>query len=368
MEASSLTRRRESLPSGFTLVELLVVIAIIGILVAMLLPAVQAAREAARRTQCVNNLKQIGLALLGHHDTYDAFPQGLYSQEPGGPAGIDPEDGLGWASRLLNFIEERGTHDVLVGNQLNMTAPGFDLDFRGDPWKPGIFATANAMGMLPLPGADTVISAFLCPTVAMPDRAQDLGYYRTGLTPTYPPYLNVGHGASHYKASRGYCDRGMFLRTAEALSLQTCGEVDINGDGELDENDRVQKLPKRTIRMRDVLDGSSKTISIGESAYSVRPRDYPAWIGSYQEDGSVLFKTRDPINCNLSGFSMPLTEFEEDRLPGGTRSDDCSMSWHPGGAQFAFVDGSARFLSDALDRRVFVLLGERVDGEVIHDF
>src|SRR5215213_4999982 len=90
--------------SGFTLVELLVVIAIIGVLVALLLPAVQAAREAARRTTCTNNLKQITLALLNYHDARGQFPLGAYSAvEEDHPA---EEDGLGWATQILPQLEE----------------------------------------------------------------------------------------------------------------------------------------------------------------------------------------------------------------------------------------------------------------------
>jgi len=354
---------------GFTLVELLVVIAIIGILVAMLLPAVQAARESARRKMCANNLKQIRLAILNHHDTYGEFPHGAYTGEPGAGAGLPPEDGLGWASRLLPFIEQQPVHDQLVNNGLSLSAGGFNFDFDGNPWQPYIFNTANANGALPLPGADTSISAFLCPSVDMPLSAQGSDYYRPDLMPTYPPYLNVGHATSHYKGSRGFCDGGMFLRTEEALDEGSCApEVDVNGDGVLDDADRIVKKPKRSIRMKDVLDGTSKTIAVGESAYTVRPRDFPTWIGTYDEDGSVLFKTRDPINCNLPNVTLPLNQFDELRLPGGSKSDDCAVSWHVAGAQFTFVDGSVRYLADRLDRRIFVLLGERTDGEVLGDF
>src|SRR5688572_18250232 len=105
MRAYTMRNRR----SAFTLVELLVVIAIIGILVAMLLPAIQAAREAARRTSCVNNLKQIALALLNYHEAHGQFPLGAYAavQEDARAE----EDGLGWVTRVLPQLEEQPLFD-----------------------------------------------------------------------------------------------------------------------------------------------------------------------------------------------------------------------------------------------------------------
>ncbi|MEM8864618.1 MAG: DUF1559 domain-containing protein [Planctomycetota bacterium] len=362
----SLTRTGAT-AAGFTLVELLVVIAIIGILVALLLPAVQSAREAARRIQCANNVKQITLALHGHHDNYQHFPRGAYTADPDVDYGVPvlaDEDGLGWASRLLTFIEEQATNDLLVNNGLISPTPAFNFD--GDPWKPFIFFAANAGGRLPLPAGETVISAFICPSVAMPETAQGIEFYRPGISPSSPNFLNVGHGVSHYKASRGACDRGMFLRTDEARATGNCTEYDSNGDGM---PDAVEKTPKLKLRFGDVTDGTSKTIAIGEAAYTVLPQDYPTWLGTYNEDGAVLFKTRNPINCLLGIPSVPLSQFDEDTLPGNIRQkDDCAMSWHPGGAQFGFVDGSVQFLSQDLDVNVFAVLGVRNDGVIINGF
>lgn len=337
---------------GFTLVELLVVIAIIGVLVALLLPAIQAAREAARRASCQNNLRQISLALLNYHETYSEFPRGAYTSAKGP---LD-EDGLGWATKILPLIEEEAVQDRIIANGIT--------SFDGTPWKPGIFAAAHYQGKRPIAGGETVISVLLCPSVALPTQSPDGGFW--GLPPN--PHTGTGYGASHYKASRGPCDRGMFWRTAEGLrATPGCAGIDINGDGTLD---LPTKKPYTRVRIADVLDGTSKTIAVGEASYVASAEDYsmfPIWMGTFEEDGSVLFKTENVINCNIGGWrTFPMTSEEATlRLPGGSGTDDCAFSWHPGGVYFGFVDGSVHFLTENLSLRTFWLLGDRFDQEVI---
>ena len=337
---------------GFTLVELLVVIAIIGILVSLLLPAVQSAREAARRISCSNNLKQVSLALLNYHDTFKEFPQGAYT------ANFGPfrEDGLGWASRILPQLEEQAVHDQLIDLDFSLTAGGRTFDYRGNPWQPFIFRAARFAGALPLEPGQARINAFRCPSVAdFPDTAPDGSFYNL------PPVRgdNFGHSTSHYKGSRGFCDRGMFLRTEEAAQGAVCRE-DFDGDGV---EDQIVKEPVRAaLRIADVTSGTSKTIIVGEAAYTVSPADFPIWIGTaVGEDGAILFKTRDTINCGIGGASFPLSEFDQQRLlVPGDQTDDCSYGWHVGGAQYALVDGSVRFLPEETELRVFWLLGDRL--------
>jgi prepilin-type N-terminal cleavage/methylation domain-containing protein len=338
---------------GFTLVELLVVIAIIGILVALLLPAIQAAREAARRSQCQNNLKQMTLSLLSCHDSAGEFPRGAYTGN-----NKSDEDGLGWATKLLPYIEEQPLYDKIVRNGLG--SGGFSYD--GNPWKPGIFAAAYS-GSQPIPGGDAVLAAFRCPSV---DLLTHVPSSSSGIL-----LRNTGYAVSHYKASRGYCDRGMFWRTGEGLLVNpNCNEggIDINGDGVINEGDDLVKDRYTRVRLQDVLDGTSKTIALGEASYVYNSdyRDYPIWMGSAREDGSILFKTLNPINCNIGGLrSFPMTKDDQNLMVGG--DDDCAFSWHVGGAFCGYVDGSVHFLSEDLEVRVFALLGDRMDGEVIRD-
>ena len=329
--------------AGFTLVELLVVIAIIGVLIALLLPAIQSARETARRVGCQNNLKQITLALLSSHNQEREFPRGAYTSA----VGRDVEDGLGWATKLLPHLGEEPVFDRLVANGI----PSHD----SNPWKPGIFRQALAANKLPIPGGDAVIATFHCPSVDLPERIPDAAYF--GLT----TLVTSGHGTSHYKASRGFCDRGMFWRTEEGLNAQNCA-ADYNGDGV---PEVIRKDSYSRIRIEDVVDGTSRTIAIGEAAYYTQVKDFPMWIGTAAEDGTILLKTESPINCNINGVrQFPLSDSDAERLPGGRGSDDCAFSWHTGGAYFGFVDGSVHFLSESISLRIFQLLGDRLDNEL----
>jgi hypothetical protein len=325
----------------------LVVIAIIGILVALLLPAIQAAREAARRSQCQNNLKQITLALLNFQDTKKEFPRGAYTSTV-----KSDEDGLGWATKILPHLEEQPLYDKLVHNGLGV--PGFNFD--GDPWKPGIFGVAYSTVKLPIAGGDTILATFRCPSVDLLDRVPTSS---SGVL-----LRNTGYAVSHYKGSRGYCDLGMFWRTGEGFVPEECEEIDVNGDGVIEKviQDRMTR-----VRLQDVLDGTSKTIAVGEAAYVYNAdlRDYPIWMGTAREDGSILFKSENPINCNISGKrSFPMTQDEINQMIG---EDDCAFSWHMNGAFFGFVDGSVHFLTENVETRFVVMLGNRADGEVIGD-
>ncbi len=322
-----------------------------------MLPAIQAAREAARRAQCQNNLKQITLGLLSFHDAHQEFPKGLYSAAQPDPNWKDfEEDGLGWATKILPQLEEQAVYDRLMQNDIPDYA---GVHYQGNPWQPGIFTAAAVAGKIPIAGGDTVLSTFLCPSSALPTNVPDGGTF--GIPNAKP--VNTGYGTSCYKASRGYCDRGMFLRKSEALKAQSW----LPYDGET-ETVTKRAYGENRVRIKDVLDGTSKTIAVGEAAYWVANKSYPVWIGTpVYEDGAVLFKTQNPINCNIGGVrSFPLTPGEIIQMSGG--DDDCTFSWHVNGAFFGFVDGSVHFLTEDLSLRTFELLGDRMDGRVVGQF
>jgi hypothetical protein len=286
------------------------------------------------------------------------FPRGAYTQTTLSPATAN-QDGLGWATKLLPQLEQTAAYDRLVNNKV----PGYE----GDPWrapplpgKKGFFFEAGAAGLLPVPGGDASIDAFLCPSVDLPKYVPDLGYFP--LSGFSGPGRNFGYGTSHYKASRGPADRGMFWRTAEGLKVGTSVQADYNGDGILETIVKDDRLTR--IRMTEVVDGTSNTIAIGEAAYFINYQDFPYWAGTFIEDGSVLFKTEEVINCNVSGVAFPLSAEDVSIFP----NDDCSYSWHPGGAFFGFVDGSVHFLSADLELRAFMLLGDRYDQQILASY
>lgn len=345
-------------PSAFTLVELLVVIAIIGVLVALLLPAVQSAREAARRISCANNIKQIGLALLNNADAAGEFPRGVYSHP--NTNNLAHEDGLGWATRILPQLEQAAVFTQLKNTGVTGTSGAVTIKYNENPWQPGIFRAADRANLRPFAGGASVLPMFRCPTADLPAQIPD-GHWETG----GGPFANSGYAVSSYKGSRGYCDLGMFWRTAEGLKATFCTDTDFNGDGTLD---RVEKPSLKSIRIKDVTDGTSNTIAIGEAAYVPEMDSFPTWVGSYREDGATLFKTEDTINCNIGGAGYPLTALDFERMPAGSDQDDCTFSWHIGGAYFGFVDGSVHFLSENLEVTTFKLLGGRVDEGIIGKF
>jgi prepilin-type N-terminal cleavage/methylation domain-containing protein len=310
---------------GFTLVELLVVIAIIGLLVGLLLPAIQAAREAARRSQCQSNMKQQGLALNNYLNTYKQYPIGVR----GGTQSL-VDDGYGWAQSLLPYLEEQALFDRL--NKPSNWITGLPANQANEPF-PGIFTVTYNRTKAIIPGGNTVLGVYRCPTSELPTHVENS-----------PGYYN-GYATSDYKGCTGQGDEGIFFKIADGLA---------------------NRPPDTRVRPQDVTDGLSKTIAIGESSY-VCPdgtvnTDWPVWIGGIATDESTLFKTQPPniIGC---GIVPKQIEMFRNRL-----DDDCAFSWHANGAFFAFADGSVHFIEESIDINTYRFLGTKSDGNVIREY
>ncbi|QDS90866.1 Type II secretion system protein G precursor [Rosistilla ulvae] len=274
---------------GFTLVELLVVIAVIGILVGLLLPAVQSAREAARRMQCSNNLKQIGLALHNYHDSVRSFP----------PGSLYGDDEYGWACMILPQLELSTLYD-----QIDFTAQAPDVALK-----------------LQVGVTDQVVSTYICPTNSM-----------SLMHSPYQSDTQGGHARNDYSGSLG------------------------SGGGSITGMFGKIGTTYRTTKIRDVLDGTSNTIAVGE-AYTEFQRqidgpshsnsqDFKVWIGTNNQHQNVVAE---------AGIAHVLN---------GTR-DDSFASQHPGGVQFSFADGSVSFVSENIDMVTFGRLADKADGEVV---
>jgi len=304
---------------GFTLIELLVVIAIIAVLIALFLPAVQRAREAANRVVCQNNLKQIGLALHMYHDNWGHFPPG-YIWHAGVP-GADPmmcpnqpgdwtdtAPGWGWAALLLPFLEQDN-----LRRQIDLNVPSEDPQFN--------------------PVRTTVLSIFVCPT----DRAT--GVY-TIISDLGTP---MGDAATNsYAACYG---SGTKITT----------EPD-RGNGLFFRNSRI--------RLADITDGSSNTLAIGERAAMLTRTP---WCGAPCE-GTIHITPDAPTTSTSVADSpcQPLAQTGSHSLNDRFSDPDNFFTPHPGAGQFLFGDGSVRRLQIQIDLPVFQALATRNGGELVN--
>lgn len=296
---------------GFTLIELLVVIAIIGILVALLLPAVQQAREAARRTECRNNLKQIGLALHNYHDAFLRFPPGWIAVENGAPAPHTGTSGIGWGGMILPYLEQSNLHDLFNPN-LSIAATENDA-FR-----------------------ESSVPVFRCPSDRQTDlwEIQEDGSSDTvlGKLPT-ANYVGVFgtqevEGCVNAPGTEPVADNGQCV-----------------GDGALYHLSRVS--------IRDLSDGVSRTLIVGERR-TIRTRDWRStWVG-------VMPGGREAIQRVVGSMDHPLND------PSGHVEDFSSE--HTGGAHFVYGDGSVTHISENIDMDTYRALATISQGEIIADF
>jgi prepilin-type N-terminal cleavage/methylation domain-containing protein/prepilin-type processing-associated H-X9-DG protein len=315
---------------AFTLVELLVVIAIIGILVALLLPAIQAAREAARRSQCGSQLKQLGVALHNYHDTYKRFPLGAaHTNYSWGTINADHHGSF--LVGMLPFIEQQSMFD--------------SCDFQTDT---GYYSRLGGTS-----GGGQLLHEIWIPVLQCPSDEQQ---YWPGGNVLYPISQSLKQATSNYAASMGNqafgaCPFGgnMFGNGPSFHGHDLTG-MQISG---------VFSHMAWGAAMRDILDGTSQTIAVGE----IRPKCSWHAMDGWMHYNALWFATTCPINypnCpNEPGYNAACS------APNAWSCDMGFKSRHPGGAQFCLADGSVRFLSQTINYDLYQRLGDRRDGLAI---
>jgi prepilin-type N-terminal cleavage/methylation domain-containing protein/prepilin-type processing-associated H-X9-DG protein len=341
---------------GFTLVELLVVIAIIGILVALLLPAIQAAREAARRTQCQNNLKNIGLACLNYENTKGELPPGAVNHIKSG------KNGFGWQVLIMPYVEEGGLSEEFDRR--------LEEYLKANPNNP--MAVEILAGEFP-----NGVQLYLCPSDSeIKDKfgggAVSSASY-AGVMGSYASREGVANCAPRLLGGPDYC-----AGSQGSLSGVT------NFDGLL-----TQDLG---IKVSTATDGLSKTLLVGERWYQLRAWTVGVYWTSPPPGYSIASKkppsgpiansyvsscknldARFPINATLTRvISYKIHDNDTDRpVITGSGSPQMGLndvlfgSFHPGGANFVYGDGSVHFLNDGIDIDTYMALGSRNGEEAV---
>jgi prepilin-type N-terminal cleavage/methylation domain-containing protein/prepilin-type processing-associated H-X9-DG protein len=334
---------------GFTLVELLVVIAIIGVLVALLLPAVQAAREAARRSQCSNNLKQIGLGLQNYHDTFNNLPFGVRSTCTIAASGAVTKRGWGpsWLVSILPFCEQKNLYDLIDGAERG----GRDYDT----------ATTTAPASPRVQAHNAKIGYMMCPSSPLP-QMEPYGSQNICV----PSYVGIAGAVLGSQTSAG----------------QTFNETRNTGGGLL--------VPNQSLNMAAAQDGTSSTMVAAETAdwywsgTTTRLRvDGSQPNGSSTAPGGWYIGTNELSNridqnvhynitliANSVGSNGKTTATAATGINSTTargRSNPL-LSAHPNGAQVAFMDGHVQLLTRQTDIVILKRLATRDDGGTIGDF
>jgi len=318
MSVKANVRRRTS---WFTLIELLVVIAIIAILIALLLPSVQQAREAARRTQCKNNLKQLGLAMHNYHDVYNTLPLGMVHR-------------INWRVSILPYLEQANVYNKL----------DFNESFQGNS------ASANTQVL-----GGIVMSSMICPSNIV-DPLTNNAYGTNSQRMQYPNYLAIA----------GAVDTSVANNATSGKCNSYYGWHCDNGPMKI--NDKVA--------FKDITDGLTNTLIIGEQSgrdegmsYGDRRNGYHGgWHGTGDTKNTAAFITG--IGSGITPVEYPLNSKCSDFWSCGVPylNSNILNSEHTGGVQFALGDGAVRFLSENMDLVTLKNLAMKSDGAVVGEF
>lgn len=359
-------RNRRRILTGFTLVELLVVIAIIGILVGLLLPAVQQSREAARRISCANNMHQLGLSMQIYEGAFGYFPPGFSStptNDGNVPSGefIDPvtwnaSPGWGWGAHILPFLEAS-----TLQNQ---------LDFRFPIW-----ATQHREAI------QTQLPVFLCPS-SSGDRlpftvvdGSESPYSPDGLNPLVLGRSNyvASHGQESAWGSEAGADRvgTVFtnIYTSETRTIDIDGDVSRVADGPFYRNSRTL--------MADVTDGTTNSIFLGEHSSRLSDKTWTGVIPSAVVHPRIFSPENGPdgaatlvlFHMGPSGGELDITGFpiiHPVNFP--TYHVGQMFSEHPGGGNVGMGDGSVRFISESIDLFTWAELSSIAEGELVGEW
>lgn len=313
-------------PRGFTLVELLVVIAIIGVLIGLLLPAVQAAREAMRRSACANNIRQISIAVHAYHDANKMFPIGqqvpLYHLEF--PNGTSSES---WAA---NRLTDRRCW-------MHMICPFMELTNVYDQIMTAV--TLNTEWPFQLSVATATYPSFMCPSDSNAGKISYWDQNTNGKTST-----------------RGFC--GNYLACASSGSFgDSGGGRDLNG----------LFFVKSKVKIAEVIDGLSKTVMLAECVVVPDPLTSIDLRGGYfnTQNGEPLFSTQYQPNTSMGdGWYGSFRNWSPKAPTGGThRFVQFTRSWHRGGVNVAMADGSVRFVTDSVNAAIWTAAGTRAGND-----
>jgi prepilin-type N-terminal cleavage/methylation domain-containing protein/prepilin-type processing-associated H-X9-DG protein len=313
--------RRTPQSTGFTLIEVLVVITIVGLLIALLLPAIQAAREGARRVQCQNNLKQIGLALNQYHDAWHVFPAAylpyfsfINNDELGA--------GLAWGVRILPYLEQQALYNTV------------NFNFLIDSGQTTALSSS--------------LTVYLCPSAGGGEKPIEIA----------PSVWLNGPAPAQYVASAGWID-----------STHIDAGRQIPGTGVF--------FPNGHVAIVDIIDGTSTTLMVGERSRNVADAIWSMVSGNSRLSGSFCTKGTWSVQSCVSdiflviGRTGPSSDIVSGDIPQGATPNargagaDGFWSHHPGGCSFLFGDGSVRFVKETVTAGVFQALATRGGGEAI---